>query len=158
MTPDRLDPAEIDPAALGALADALARPGLLALVAGDGRRVDLPAPLSGHLARLVRLMVDDRAVVVVAEDEPLSTQRAADHLGVSRQHLVDLLEAGAIPFHRVGTHRRVAFRDLRAYEDRRDRDRRAALDRLGAAVDAAGLYDGSYAGETAGGADGAAGA
>lgn len=56
-------------------------------------------------------------------DENFTTQAAANHLGVSRQHLVDLLEQGKMPFHRAGTHRRIAFKDLLEYEDKRDRAR-----------------------------------
>jgi len=58
-----------------------------------------------------------------------------------------LLEKGEIPFHRVGTHRRVTFRDLLAFEKQRDRTRREAMDRLTDQVIAAGKYDSDYAGE-----------
>ena len=92
-------------------------------------------------------MAERRTVVLVPEDETFTTQAAADYLGVSRQHLVDLLEGGQIPFHKVGSHRRVAFRDLLAYEKRRDKERRAALDELARAVDEAGLYGTSYTGD-----------
>ena len=140
----RLDLSAIDPAVLDDLAEVLAGPGHVALVAEAGRRVELPAPLVSHLARL---MAERRAVLLVPEGEALTTQAAADYLGVSRQHLVDLLERGEIPFQKVGTHRRIALRDLLAYEARRDRERRAALDALAEAVDEAGLYDGAYTGE-----------
>jgi excisionase family DNA binding protein len=59
---------------------------------------------------------------------------------VSRQHLVDLLEKGEIPHHKVGTHRRVTFKDLLVYEKKRDKTRRIAMDRLSEQVISAGLY------------------
>lgn len=147
MTHNRLDPSTIAPEALEHLSEVLARPGHVALIDDEGRRVELPAPLFQHLVRIVRLMAEKRAVVLIPEDETFTTQAAANYLGVSRQHLVDLLEGGQIPFHKAGTHRRVVLRNLLDYEKRRDEERRAALDRLANAVDGAGLYDASYVGD-----------
>jgi len=50
------------------------------------------------------------------------------------------LEKGEIPFHRVGTHRRITFKDLLAYEKKRDKTRRAAMSDLTDEVLKAGLY------------------
>jgi len=49
---------------------------------------------------------------------------------MSRQFLVQLLEKGEIPFHRVGTHRRLYVRDVIAYKAKRDTTRRKTLDDL----------------------------
>jgi excisionase family DNA binding protein len=72
-------------------------------------------------------MAEHRAIVMIPEDETFTTQAAANYLGVSRQHLVDLLEAGHISFHKVGSHRRVYFRDLLVFEKQRDTERRERL-------------------------------
>lgn len=147
MTHNRLDPSSIAPETLSQLSEALSQPGGAALTDSTGRRVELPPALFEHLLRIVRLMAEERPVAVVPEDKECTTQAAADFLGVSRQHLVDLLEDGEIPFHKVGTHRRVAFRDLLAYQKERDGERRAALDQLSKDVSDAGLYDASYTGD-----------
>ena len=131
----------IPEAALASLAKLFAKAGHVALIDSEGNQAHIPEALFAHFARLVRLMSERKAVVLVPEDETFTSQAAANYLGVSRQHLVDLLESGKIPHHKVGTHRRVTFKDLLAYERQRDQTRRAALDRLVAKVDAAGLYD-----------------
>jgi excisionase family DNA binding protein len=37
-------------------------------------------------------------------------------LGVSRPHLVKLLEQGKIPYRKIGSHRRILFEDLEKYD------------------------------------------
>ncbi len=144
---NRLDPSLIPDEQLAELAKLFTKPDHVALIDGQGNRIHIPDALSAHLARIVRLMSERKAIVMVPEDEAFTTQAAANYLGVSRQHLVDLLEGGDIPHHKVGTHRRVTFGDLLAYERRRDRTRREALDRLSDKVLAAGKYDSDYTGE-----------
>ena len=68
-------------------------------------------------------------------------QRAADLLGVSRPHLIKLLEAGELPYHKAGSHRRIYLRDLVAYQKRRDAERKRALDGIAKEAYEAGLYD-----------------
>lgn len=62
----------------------------------------------------------------------LTTQQAADFLGVSRPHLMGLVDNGQIPHHKVGTHRRIYFRDVLAYRKQRMGQSRAALGALAA--------------------------
>lgn len=144
---NRLDPSLIPEEVLTELAKAFAKPDHVALIDAQGNRIHLPEALFAHFARIVRLMSEKKAVVMIPEDESFTTQAAANYLGVSRQHLVDLLEKKEIPFHKVGTHRRVTFKDLLVFERRRDKTRREALDKIAADVDAAGLYDSDYTGE-----------
>ena len=138
---NRLDPSLIPEDQLADLAKVFAKPNHIALIDAQGNRTHLPEALFVHFARIVRLMSEGKAIVLVPENEAFTTQAAANYLGVSRQHLVDLLEKKEIPYHKVGTHRRVTFKDLLAYERKRDRTRREELDKLAEEVDAAGLYD-----------------
>ena len=54
---------------------------------------------------------------------------------------VKLLEQGAIPFHKVGSHRRVYLRDLMAYASKRDKNSRKSLDKLFSEVEKEGVCD-----------------
>ncbi len=116
---------------------------VLARLSGHGRvRVeaigdDVPPQTFVLPAEAVRLLTDmlahlaqGRAVAVLPEDAALTTQQAADMLNVSRPYLVQKLEAGAIPFHKAGTHRRVYLRDLITYRERSAARSRALLDEL----------------------------
>jgi len=144
MTENRFDPSaltsrqlrELDRLSEAVLADE--RP---ALVGREGVRLELPEPIFNLLVRVVRTMREGKAVVLLPESESMTTQAAAEFLGVSRPFVVDLLEEDAIPHHKVGTHRRVYLKDLMKYQRQRDTRRRATLDGLRRKVDAAGLYE-----------------
>lgn len=59
---------------------------------------------------------DTFAVFFSDNKTEISTQQAAEILGVSRPHLVNLLKKGAIPYKKVGTHRRIQLKDIIAYD------------------------------------------
>lgn len=66
---------------------------------------------------------------------------AADILNVSRPYLIKLLEAGEIPFHKVGRHRRIRIKDLMRYKADSDQRMDEAMDELVALSEELGLYD-----------------
>ena len=65
----------------------------------------------------------------------------ADHLSVSRQYCVRILQRGYIPCHYVGTHRRVYLKDVLSYVKHRTIERKAALDSMTRELADAGLDD-----------------
>ena len=65
-----------------------------------------------------------------SQKKELTTVEASKILGMSRQYLIKLLEKGEIPFHLVGTHRRLYVRDVLTYKMKRDLMRRETLDNL----------------------------
>lgn len=113
----------------------------------DGTEILLPQAINDFLVRLLDGMLQGQAITLMPEDETFTTQAAANYLGMSRQFLVKLLEEGAIPFHHVGTHRRIFFKDLRDYAKKRDTRRRQTLDNLFDEIQKAGLYDSNDTGE-----------
>lgn len=117
------------------------------LLGREGAHIQFPEPVFHVLTEAVRMMASGQSVVLLSENEEFTTQAAANYLGMSRPHLVKLLEVGEIPFHFVGTHRRIYLKDLQAYERIRDRKRRESLDRINQKVIEAGLYDSDYTGE-----------
>lgn len=118
-------------------------PGLL--LGPDGEQVPLPAEVYHVLRQVVEVMRQGKATVVAPHGLLLTTQEAADFLGVSRPTLVKLLEEGAIPFEKPNRHRRVRLHDLRDFQARRRDERRAALNQLTEEASELGLYEGSPA-------------
>ena len=119
------------------------------LKAKDGTEIPLPEHIFQMLVRMLEDMRQGRAIVLMPEDETFTTQAAANYLGMSRQYFVTLLESGQIPFHRVGSHRRVTFKDLLTYEKARDEGRRKTLNGLFSKLQQEGLYDTDYTGDDA---------
>jgi excisionase family DNA binding protein len=124
---------------LGHFLDMHAEPALL--LGPDGEQVPLPEEVYRLLAEVVQAMREGKIITLVPHTQRLTTQEAADFLGVSRPTLVKLLEEGRIPFDQPGRHRRVLFTDLLAYQQRQRAERRDALDQMTEEATAAGLYD-----------------
>ena len=100
------------------------------LIGPDGKTEVLPNNLYSFLLRLLADLRAGNSVTILQSRHELTTAEASKILGMSRQFLVQLLEKGEIPFHKVGTHRRLYVRDVIAYKARRDTSRRKTLDDL----------------------------
>jgi len=94
------------------------------------RLQDLPEEIGSLVHRLLSEVAQGHAVQLIPVQAELRTQEAADLLGVSRPHLVKLLDEGKLSSWKVGTHRRVKLQDLLAYRDQRDLERQQALQDL----------------------------
>src|SRR5260370_6160565 len=114
------------------------------LLGSDGERARLPEEVYRVLMRVVAAMHDGTAINVIPQARRLTTQEAADILGVSRRTLVKLLEQGKIPYEQPGRHRRILLSDLLNYRQQRRAERRATLDRLTEDASEAGLYEDSH--------------
>jgi excisionase family DNA binding protein len=94
--------------------------------------VTIPTMALRLLLTILAEMASGNAVRLIPHHAELTTQEAAELLNVSRPYVVRLLDEGRMPSHRVGTHRRVLFKDVMNYKEEHRRARGAALDRLSA--------------------------
>jgi excisionase family DNA binding protein len=111
------------------------------LIGPDGKTEILPNNLYSFLLRVLADVHAGHSVTILQNRHELTTVEASKILGISRQYLVQLLEKGEIPYHPVGTHRRLYVRDVIAYKVKRDTSRRKTLDELARQEFSKGDYD-----------------
>jgi excisionase family DNA binding protein len=122
-----------DPIALPADDDVLSEvegqleQGPIHLTNARGEALDLPEELRDLLLRGVHEMRRGNRVSLLSFGRLLTTQQAAELLGMSRPYLIRLLERGELPYEMVGTHRRIELDDVLRYRQERYERRRAAL-------------------------------
>jgi excisionase family DNA binding protein len=114
---------------------------LLQLSAQDGSQIELPEELRSLLVSVVSSMRRGQAITLAPHALRLTTQQAADLLGVSRPTLVKLLEDGKIPYETPNRHRRIRLVDLLNFQATRRDERRKALGDLSRDAQDLGLYD-----------------
>jgi len=110
------------------------------LVVGD-KAVELTPGMADVLVRVAQAMQQGLAVTVAPQTTRLTTQEAADMLGISRSTLVRMLEAGEIPFEKVRRHRRLYLSDVLEFQKRQRRAADEALSDMVADAQAMGAYD-----------------
>jgi excisionase family DNA binding protein len=115
-----------------------------------GARLTVSAPgldalaLPDRVAQVLGSIMNEAAlghvVAVVSTAEEVSTGAAARMLGVSRPHVVKLVDTGVLPGRRISRHRRVRLADV--MELKRSMERRhRLLDELTRETESLGLYE-----------------
>lgn len=101
-----------------------------ALVDPQGNARPVPDEIFRILDQVTNALAAGEGITIVPQGMTMTTQQAADFLGISRPTLVRLLEAGDIAYDKPGRHRRVRLEDLVAYQANFRAERRAALREL----------------------------
>jgi excisionase family DNA binding protein len=152
ITADRVDLSDHDAELLAQasrlMSEALDRPQAhrIALVEeqADGSnsvRLEVPPATLRLLSQILALMARQQTFVLYPESSELTTKQAAEVLGVSRPFLIRVLEAGEIPYRKIGRHRRVLMKDVLSYKQTTQVKREAAMDELVKISEDIGGYD-----------------
>jgi excisionase family DNA binding protein len=96
----------------------------------DGKELELPKAVTELLVRVLTELSSGNMVSIIPVHAELTTQEAANHLNVSRPFLIKLLESGKLPFHKVGSHRRIKYEALKQFMADQEKIREAAMQEL----------------------------
>lgn len=111
------------------------------LTGADGSIMELPI----QVARILKLIAEDfaagRAISIVSHEVKLTTQDAADFLGVSRPTLIKLLTEFDVRYEKVGRHRRIDFAEVQRLAHEFKLKRFASLNKMRELSQEAGEYD-----------------
>lgn len=123
------------------LQGAAARRSAVALKIGQEPELALPDAVVNFLLQALQQAAAGKKVVLADADAEISPEKAAALLHVSRPFLVKQLDSGAIPFHWVGTHRRLRLADVLAYKQKRQAQSRELLRQMREEAEELGLYE-----------------
>lgn len=107
----------------------------------DIARLEVPPATLRLISQILALIARQQTLVFYPESSELTTKQAAEVVGVSRPFLIRVLEAGEIPYRKVGRHRRVLMKDVLAYKEKMQVKSRAAMDELVKLSEEMGGYD-----------------
>jgi excisionase family DNA binding protein len=95
-------------------------------------RIELPAAVHQALTKVVAALYAGKAVTIAPQTMTLTTQQAADLLGVSRPTVVRLINDNALSAERIGNRHRLLLDDVLSYREER---RKRQYDALAATAD-----------------------
>ena len=108
---------------------------------GDDQEIALPVAAVELIREALTLERDGKGFLLLEEDAEVSPEKAAEMLRVSRPTLLKKLDGGEIPFHYVGSHRRIAVADVLAYRHTQKERAQTALRQMRDEADEMGIYE-----------------
>jgi hypothetical protein len=96
---------------------------------GQDQTVSLPPKAAALLQTALGHLLQGERIAVLAEDQELSPNDAADILGISRPLVVHRMDIGDLPFRYIGKHRRSKLKDVLALKAKIDAQQ-AAMEAL----------------------------
>lgn len=107
----------------------------------QGKECEIPSALTEVFAKLLTEVALGNPVTVIGLDKKLTTQQAADHLGISRPTLIKFLDQYSIPLETIGKHRRIKFTDVEKLRELIKSNRSKALQDLIEMSEELGMYE-----------------
>lgn len=105
------------------------------------QKITIPLSALELLTKILEVTGKGQSLSIVPIAAEMTTQTAAEMLGCSRPHLVQLLENGEIPFTKVGKHRRVKYEDVQDYRQKMKVDQKKRIIQMMQGDEEIGLYD-----------------
>ena len=89
--------------------------GVPTFVTSAGEQIEIPCTILEVFRTAVGFMSHRHAVLLVPDNQVITTQRAADILGMSRPFFIKQHGVGLIAHHRIDNQRRAFLRDVLAF-------------------------------------------
>ena len=105
-----------------------------------GESIALPPVVTQLLHQIIEHLAHGDYVQVVSIPDELTLQQAAEILHVSRQFVMQLIEAGTLPAAISGSQRRLHLQDVLTYKQEQSERARKAIDEIAALSQESGNY------------------
>lgn len=116
----------------------------LQISTSNGESIALPNSVTDIFRTVINVIAQGKGISLIPVAEEVTTTQGAEILNISRPYLMRLIENGEIPYHQVGTHKRINLQDLLEYKKIRDTKRKKGLQKLTELSQELGLYDIDY--------------
>lgn len=111
------------------------------LIDSEGKTTELPEEVLELLSFVLKAWKHGQGVTVTVQSQLVTTQEAANLIGCSRQHVVSLMNTGALAGRKIGTHRRIKLEDVLSFINDEDKVRDKTMDDLVALSEEMGGYE-----------------